>query len=125
MIKILENFFHNLNQQITFNNYEGKWKGKGFIVTFDNKKSEKVKNITIIKKINYYTYKIVVENNQKLKRKFVGFINKITGELIAYYDQGVVTFYFDNNGQLINSYSGINSDNENESGTLYLCRLKK
>jgi len=103
--------------------FEGKWKGKGHIITKDcNKKFIKKKILTklIIKKIKNNSYQIWIRN--KIDEKYsnielLGFINKETNILECQNAFGISQFYFSN-------FCFINSFNKNKNKHLSTCTIK-
>ena len=90
--------------------FEGKWKGKGFIISkVCEKKIMKKMILTklFIKKIDNFSYKVYIRNkidNEYTNVELIGFINRETNVLEFQNSSGISQFYFDNK-YLINSFN--------------------
>lgn len=103
--------------------FEGKWKGKGYIISkkHENKIIKKmILTKLFISKIDNFSYKIFIRN--KIDKEYsnielLGFINKETNVLEFQNSNGISQFYFDNK-YLINSF------NTNKNKQISTCTIK-
>lgn len=105
------------------NKFDGKWKGKGFIISKEHE-NKIVKKIIFTKlfisKIDNFSYKIFIRNkidNKYSNLELLGFINKETNVLEFQNSSGISQFYFDNK-YLINSF------NTNRDKHISTCTIK-
>jgi len=110
-------------------NFEGKWKGKGYILIKNNNEKlikQKVLTKLIIKKINNFSFRVFIRNfinNEYSNLELLGFLNKQTNVLEFQNLFGTSQFYFDDK-HLINSFNE-NKNNNISTGTIKLIPDKK
>ena len=108
--------------------FEGKWKGKGYIISKNcENKIEKKLILTklLICKINNFSYKVFIINKigkEYSKIELLGFINKETKILEFQNRSGISQFYFDNK-YLINSFN-TNKNKHKSTCTIKLIKDK-
>lgn len=103
--------------------FEGKWKGKGLIISkvCENKIIKKIILTKLfISKIDNFSYKVFIRNkidNEYSNIELLGFINNETNVLEFQNSSGISQFYFDNK-YLINSF------NTNKNKHISTCTIK-
>ena len=121
-----------LNPRILFKIYNGKWYGKGIRIIKDLEGKityEKIKNITEIKKVDEFTYSILIKNKKLSENiNLLAFINKESNFLESVnpnkdISNGINQFYF-YEFNLIHS-SSINTKRGLETTTIKLIPYNK